>query len=301
MNNTWKTVVALLAALAAVGAPGRGFCADIDVPITVADHANVAHAASPVTGGIPFPKGYLKPQDVSRLVLVDAAGKPVPIQTPLVTAQWADGSVRWALLDFAADVPAGGRTLYRLKSAEAPRPLPGRVIEVTETPAAWVVDTGALKAVLSKSRGSFLDEAWVDANGDGRYDASEQVVKTPGEMFVDLDDAPPGASDAGVVEYTKDQKQFFGMEGGNWLRESKSKSSMRYLASAGDYKLALFRRGDAWSVFAVDRGRARRRDVEIGHRNAFEAEVLRGLAAGETVILHPSDRINDGVRVRSSG
>ncbi|MGE5278663.1 MAG: efflux RND transporter periplasmic adaptor subunit [Acidobacteriota bacterium] len=64
---------------------------------------------------------------------------------------------------------------------------------------------------------------------------------------------------------------------------------------------ALFRRGDAWSVFAVDRGRARRRDVEIGHRNAAEAEVLRGLAEGETVILHPGDRVEDGVRVRSSG
>jgi HlyD family secretion protein len=64
---------------------------------------------------------------------------------------------------------------------------------------------------------------------------------------------------------------------------------------------ALFRRGDAWSVFAVDGGRARRRDVEIGHRNPAEAEVLRGLAAGEIVILHPSDRIKDGVRVRATG
>jgi len=64
---------------------------------------------------------------------------------------------------------------------------------------------------------------------------------------------------------------------------------------------ALFRRGDAWSVFAVDRGRARRRDVGIGHRSAAEAEVLRGLAEGETVILHPGDRVEDGVRVRSTG
>lgn len=64
---------------------------------------------------------------------------------------------------------------------------------------------------------------------------------------------------------------------------------------------ALFRRGDAWSVFTVDGGRARRRDVEIGHRNATEAEVVRGLAAGETVILHPSDRIKDGARVRANG
>jgi HlyD family secretion protein len=64
---------------------------------------------------------------------------------------------------------------------------------------------------------------------------------------------------------------------------------------------ALFRRGQGWSVFAVEGGRARRRDVEIGHRNPAEAEVLRGLAAGDTVVLHPSDRLQDGSRVRVSG
>jgi HlyD family secretion protein len=60
---------------------------------------------------------------------------------------------------------------------------------------------------------------------------------------------------------------------------------------------ALFRRGDAWSVFTLERRTARQRDVEIGHLAAFEAEVLGGVEPGETVILHPSDRVRDGVRV----
>lgn len=64
---------------------------------------------------------------------------------------------------------------------------------------------------------------------------------------------------------------------------------------------ALFRRGEGWAVFVVEGGRARRRNVEIGHRNAAEAEVLRGLAAGDAVVLHPSDRVRDGVRVRAGG
>ena len=64
---------------------------------------------------------------------------------------------------------------------------------------------------------------------------------------------------------------------------------------------ALFRRGDAWYVFAVERRARPPPDVEIGHRSPAEAEVLRGLAEGETVILHPSDRIEDGVRVRVNG
>ncbi|MBI4501105.1 MAG: HlyD family efflux transporter periplasmic adaptor subunit [Gemmatimonadetes bacterium] len=60
---------------------------------------------------------------------------------------------------------------------------------------------------------------------------------------------------------------------------------------------ALFRTGSDWSVFAVSGGRARQRVVEIGHRNAFEAEVTSGLAEGEVVILHPSDKLADGSRV----
>jgi HlyD family secretion protein len=60
---------------------------------------------------------------------------------------------------------------------------------------------------------------------------------------------------------------------------------------------ALFRRGDEWAVFVVAEGEARLRTVEIGHTSGLEAEVLEGLESGERVILHPSDRIEDGVAV----
>jgi HlyD family secretion protein len=60
---------------------------------------------------------------------------------------------------------------------------------------------------------------------------------------------------------------------------------------------ALFRKGDEWAVFVVREGRARTAAVQIGHRNARSAEVLSGLASGDEVVLHPSDRISDGVRV----
>jgi HlyD family secretion protein len=61
---------------------------------------------------------------------------------------------------------------------------------------------------------------------------------------------------------------------------------------------ALFRRRDGWAVFAVEDGVARRRDVEIGAQNPFAAELRAGLEAGERVVLHPSDRLADGGRVR---
>lgn len=61
---------------------------------------------------------------------------------------------------------------------------------------------------------------------------------------------------------------------------------------------ALFRAGDAWAAFVASDGRARLRQVEIGHQNGLEAEVVGGLAAGERVVVHPSDRVEDGVRLR---
>jgi len=62
---------------------------------------------------------------------------------------------------------------------------------------------------------------------------------------------------------------------------------------------SVFRRGQGWSTFVVEKGRATVRDVAIGHRNETEVEILKGLSEGERVILHPSNQINDGVRVRS--
>lgn len=64
---------------------------------------------------------------------------------------------------------------------------------------------------------------------------------------------------------------------------------------------ALFRHDQGWAVFVIEGGRARRRGIEIGHRTGIHAEVSAGLEAGEVVITHPDDAIEDGVRVRVRG
>jgi HlyD family secretion protein len=60
---------------------------------------------------------------------------------------------------------------------------------------------------------------------------------------------------------------------------------------------ALFRKGEDWAVFAVKDGRARGTAVKIGQRNGRTAEILSGLSDGDRVVLHPSDRVKDGVTV----
>jgi len=60
---------------------------------------------------------------------------------------------------------------------------------------------------------------------------------------------------------------------------------------------ALFRADDAWAAFTVQSGRARLRSIELGKMNERYAQVLGGLDERETVILHPSDRVTDAIRV----
>ena len=62
---------------------------------------------------------------------------------------------------------------------------------------------------------------------------------------------------------------------------------------------ALFRNASGWAVFVERNGRAEVRAVDIGRRNGIEAQILAGLDRGDNVILHPSDRIVDGVRIRA--
>ena len=60
---------------------------------------------------------------------------------------------------------------------------------------------------------------------------------------------------------------------------------------------ALFRKGEDWAVFAVKDGAARAIAIKIGQRNGRMAEVQSAITAGDRVVLHPSDRVKDGVIV----
>jgi HlyD family secretion protein len=64
---------------------------------------------------------------------------------------------------------------------------------------------------------------------------------------------------------------------------------------------ALFRDGERWAAFVLEDGNATLRHLEVGRRNGLEAEILSGVTAGEQVIVHPSDRVRDGVRARVRG
>jgi HlyD family secretion protein len=61
---------------------------------------------------------------------------------------------------------------------------------------------------------------------------------------------------------------------------------------------ALFRSGNNWATFVVDRRRAKRTTVEIDHNNGEAAEVKSGLVEGQSVILYPAETVKDGVAIK---
>lgn len=64
---------------------------------------------------------------------------------------------------------------------------------------------------------------------------------------------------------------------------------------------ALFRKGEDWAVFAVDAGRVRTQVVELGQRNATEAQIVKGLEQDQLIVVHPPDTLTDDSRVVRRG
>jgi HlyD family secretion protein len=60
---------------------------------------------------------------------------------------------------------------------------------------------------------------------------------------------------------------------------------------------ALFRHEGRWAVFVVSNGRAELRTISTGRRSGLWTQVTGGVEAGETLVTHPSDRIEHGTRV----
>ncbi|MBN2113892.1 MAG: hypothetical protein JW785_07185, partial [Acidimicrobiia bacterium] len=202
------------------------------VPLVVAETSGVKRVGSPVTSGIPIPRevGLVTTSD---LRLLDASGRPVAAQlTPV--ARWggapddASAPVRWLLLDFPADVPAGGRAAFLLvgsggATAEAPP------LTVTDDGTEVAVETGAARYVVSRDDGRL--------NGPGLVEPTYLRLLAPdGTVAESAGPATVSVASTGPLRAE--------VEVSGWLRDGTGRGVLGYTARywfyAGRAEVRLF-------------------------------------------------------------
>jgi hypothetical protein len=155
------------------------------VPLTVTEDAGLGRAPGHVTSGVPFPMGRLKSDQ--QLRLLDEQGHEVPLQTQ-AAATWRDGSVKWVLLDFQAQAPAGGQRRFQLEVGDGVNRAGGPTgLEVLEGNEELRVSTGPVRVFIPKMRGEILREVWFDANGDGTFADTEKKAAAGLQLSLLLD------------------------------------------------------------------------------------------------------------------
>ena len=172
MTNTRIVTGLLLLGFLGGAARAAENAAKLDVPLTIWDVAGVERKAEPCSTGVPLPHGMLR--EPSGLAVSDPSGKRVPAQFK-VLERWReygqDKFIKWLLVTFLADVPKGGKSVYRLRAVpEAAKPPWKNVVRLTRD--AFVMNGLAFKRDFSSPFRLVL----TDPDG-GRHTAAGLPVK----------------------------------------------------------------------------------------------------------------------------
>lgn len=187
--------------------------------------------------------------------------------------------------------PVAGVVLARLRESEGPVAVGETLIEVGD-PASLEIEADLLSAdAVRVAPGMAVQlHRW---GGDAPLEASVRRVEPVGFTKI---------SALGVEEQRVWVLSDFSSPPALWQRLGDGyRVDAEFILSRGETLTvpggALFRRGEAWALYVIDNGRARERAVTVGRRSGLDSEILTGLQAGDTVIVHPDDRVSEGTRV----
>lgn len=139
------------------------------IPIGIEEAAGVARRAWPVRVGVPFAPGRLASTD--RVAVLAPNGKPVPAQLRSM-GTWRDGSLKWLLVEFPADVPANSHVFYTLATEQSTKGLLSPILR--QDGARIEADTGIRKfrfAPGGKFLGFFGDsDLWWETGSGRRFE-----------------------------------------------------------------------------------------------------------------------------------
>ncbi|OGV78482.1 MAG: hypothetical protein A3K19_18285 [Lentisphaerae bacterium RIFOXYB12_FULL_65_16] len=143
------------------------------VQVQLLEEAGVARGPAQLSFGFPLPKGTLF--DITRMRLLDG-GQEIPAQFTS-TAFWPDDSLKWVLVDAAAPLSAKEqRDLAVEFGNEVQRAAPRALLQVRDEPNRITVVTGPVQVAIDKQHFNLLSGVWHDANSDGQFADTEQVL-----------------------------------------------------------------------------------------------------------------------------
>jgi HlyD family secretion protein len=102
-----------------------------------------------------------------------------------------------------------------------------------------------------------------------------------------------------MLQFTGPPSSWAGLAPGYrvWARVYLRRTPSALLAPSG----ALVREAGGWAAYRIEGGHARLRPVQVGVITDRDAEILQGLSVGDRLVLYPSDKVRDGVRVKPRG
>jgi hypothetical protein len=173
-------VRAALVLVAVVATPALA-APPLAVPLALEESAGVARHTWPASASVPLPRGRVPSADALWLAAPDGRAAPAQLRA---LERWPDGSVRWLLVDFLADVPSGGRATYTLRDGKPPKPAGGPRMRIeSAADGGRRIDTGVLATTVPAHGTALLEDVAVG----GRH------VKAVALPALTIDGAPAGA------------------------------------------------------------------------------------------------------------
>ena len=126
------------------------------ISLRVCEEAGIDRIAWPLTRGVALPEGVV--HDAKTLCLENEVGQHVAIQLRALS-YWRDGSIKWILIDFQTDLPAGGERAFTLRWNSGAAAAAKTSIRITESDEQISVCTGVLRFGISTRRFALLDYA----------------------------------------------------------------------------------------------------------------------------------------------
>ena len=156
------------------------------IPFELLEENGIARSVF-VKHGFPFKRGDI--YSIDKLSVLSPAGKAVPAQFTAISF-WPDKSIKFVLAEFKADLKAKEKSKWKLcvNSGKTAPALP--VLKCTMTGDGFEVDTGRLKAQISKSNFNFLRNILVDGKAVGAFDSKGLVVTDEQKKSYSSTDVP---------------------------------------------------------------------------------------------------------------